>query len=1785
VPTIYGSNVADSILTTACKMSSALGGTEVGVQSTFASTSLTYAEVRSKGGAATPVSAIPAGATGNGWIFWPGAGTYASGTWTIKHTHQGASRGIDTTIRAFKYNSTSGTYTAITNASVVTSNTTAVKTTYTGTTASIASVTCAADEGIYFESWWHDNNANVGSDNPTMFVSNSGTAGVANDLEITLPTFTPAATSIVGTSQELLFDATSGTNLGENSATSQESTSDASAQAGTNTGTSQELLFDAAGSATPSSANVVGTSQELLFDVTSGTTSGINTATNQETLADAPGLAGTNTATNQLTSFTADSGTTTGTDTGTSQETLFGAASGTTSGVNTGTSQQTLTDAPGLAGTNTATSQEVLFSVSSGVETGTNTGTSQEALTAISGTNSGVNTGLSQLFSFDATGNQLVAVILPPDDLSISIAGTPVDVRAAEIDDAINERSTARLVVRDSTGLVRLVKGQQISIDHNNLGKLFGGVVNDADEDLLYPNVEVHTTVNCADNQWYAGKRLYTGKEYTRQYAGDIVTDLLTVLAPEGITAKYASRRDDTLAEFAQGTLTNVIATDDGLQLARAGTTYTKTETTTSDFASGTLTDVQASSNSLQITPLTALRLRGTASSSITDCFTYRKIWGGSSITINNGDQLFYSVWIDSTSPESKSGVQIYCSDGTTFNNISTVADQYNIFATPQSDLSLFAQDQWMDRYIDLSPLAGKTIKSVAVALEGNQSGLYTTYFRNIQLYTSGMVLRQSFFAGTRQTDIQLNSVGYKNVTTAVVQVSSRNGSRITSSLNISTVGIVRGSKIDWTATTQTQAKSATNEEPQVKISASIDGGATWHECTNHQAIPCLIPGMNASTLMLKEDLNVGGPNPEYTPLLNEVVITVEPSFNTTKNDARDTDMTTTDWTGGTLSNLTAASNSLALSGKLRDWDDGVISSQSLYGTGSPAHFDSYGTLAVRCDNIAEVRSRLDFAGTWQNFVLEIDVQIPDNSGNYGVTFRTTSWNNTNDTYAYNAYISPTEVALAKGTNGGSGGFTSIASVAVTFATNTWYRLKITASGSTLKVAVDDVEYINTTDSSYSSAGYIAVRHFNNSGSRHSAFFDNFGIMATSMVGTRTNTALSNAALAPVGTVGNSVVWWESDEPGTAALLVEASTNGGSTWTACTNGGTIPGLTAGTTIGTKSLQLRQTFTTLNANVTPTLYGITALIMGAFSASGQRVSPVLNLGDVGRAGASLAAWTADVPTGTTLGMDVGPNTSSWSDVSSSNGATIPFIDSQPAPVIDTYDSNTGANYTATTRSGGIASTWTWNTSAKRLEAVGGRDALLVYNADTTFLDGELLVDLQQADQAGVFCRYQNSNNYYDIAIYDNASSLVSNIIQLYRISGGVRTLLTVGAIDFSRGIYKRIRAVLVGNTIDVYFDGTRVLTYSDTSPLLVAGKCGVRAGYSVTAGTSYINQFSIQNYGEDLTGQVVYTRQRLATTDPTVTPTVEDLTVSAHDPTIGNGVLIEQTDFSYKKYISEAIQDLADTSNYWQAIRPDKTLRFLPRTGMMSSWILDSSSGDLLVAGLSVKNASDTYRNRQHVTGGIDTVVIDEKKRGDDTATSWVLGYPLADVPVITLNDAKVTIGVKGTTGADFYYEIGSTVITQDTGATTLTSEEELHIVGTGTVSVNVMREDTVEQAAFAALEGGSGIVEHVIDVSGKNLTKAACEQLAQSELDTNKVRGRTLGFSTRKHGLKTGHLLTVFLPEHGIVDGLYLISRVVMTFRLVIEDGVRRMDTVYQIEASEGPALGGWTSLFTSKAA
>src|SRR5437764_10701090 len=111
---LYGSNIVDSTVTTACDMAAASGGTQTSTDSHWTGSLGQWAEVWSKGTAAqTALASIPATPTGNGWVYNPGAGTFALGNWSasIGLAEGTANSGEAFTMRFFKYSS--GVYTSI----------------------------------------------------------------------------------------------------------------------------------------------------------------------------------------------------------------------------------------------------------------------------------------------------------------------------------------------------------------------------------------------------------------------------------------------------------------------------------------------------------------------------------------------------------------------------------------------------------------------------------------------------------------------------------------------------------------------------------------------------------------------------------------------------------------------------------------------------------------------------------------------------------------------------------------------------------------------------------------------------------------------------------------------------------------------------------------------------------------------------------------------------------------------------------------------------------------------------------------------------------------------------------------------------------------------------------------------------------------------------------------------------------------------------------------------------------------------------------------------------------------------------------------------------------------------------------------------------------------------------------------------------------------------------------------------------------------------------------------
>ncbi len=241
--------------------------------------------------------------------------------------------------------------------------------------------------------------------------------------------------------------------------------------------------------------------------------------------------------------------------------------------------------------------------------------------------------------------------------VTVSISGTSVQVLEGsfEIDDQINAVSTCMFTVRDDTGLAMYVKGQPVSVTDSVKGVLFTGYIATVDRENKRPNALIFSKIACTDQHQLAANRTYSGPEYMNEYAGVIACDQLNTLAPEGITAQYASKRETTQTQFATGTLSNTLATDNvgtgDLELALAGSTYTKTESTATDFNAGTLTNVSGTSAGLTMSSSSVLKYTGNASPNIGgNLYAYTE-FNSTNASIGSNYTFSYDIFIASSSP------------------------------------------------------------------------------------------------------------------------------------------------------------------------------------------------------------------------------------------------------------------------------------------------------------------------------------------------------------------------------------------------------------------------------------------------------------------------------------------------------------------------------------------------------------------------------------------------------------------------------------------------------------------------------------------------------------------------------------------------------------------------------------------------------------------------------------------------------------------------------------------------------------------------------------------------------------------------------------------------------------------------------------------------------------------------------------------------------------------------------------------------------------------------------
>jgi hypothetical protein len=399
----------------------------------------------------------------------------------------------------------------------------------------------------------------------------------------------------------------------------------------------------------------------------------------------------------------------------------------------------------------------------------------------------------------------------------------------------------------------------------------------------------------------------------------------------------------------------------------------------------------------------------------------------------------------------------------------------------------------------------------------------------------------------------------------------------------------------------------------------------------------------------------------------------------------------------------------------------------------------------------------------------------------------------------------------------------------------------------------------------------------------------------------------------------------------------------------------------------------------------------------------------------------------------------------------------------------------------------------------------------------------------------------------------------------------------------------------GGLINVYWDGTCMQSYLDTSPL-GAGAGGLRND----GGTSRFYQLWIQPLGINLSGQVLYTKTTMTTSDPSVMPQLFTLVACIRGPSIATGATISQLHSITKPfaaYYSTEIDSAVQASgDFFWYVDKWKQLHFGPRLARPGAFPIQSMtdqdaanplnvrSGYLLYQPqVSVLSSADLFRNEQFVTNVSGLVTPPpEIKTADGSTTSWTMGYPLYSAPVVTINGQGATVGLQGV-DADhqFYWQPGSPSISYDSSLPKLPSGTILSFTYVGESTVNVPLSNSASQAIQAALELNSGIVSEIQTALSSTASGMTTDQATTfgnglldryGQNDTIELTG-----ITRYGGLTPGTTIPIFLPEIGSTWNAQLPIVKVTT---MVQQGVSGLIYTYAIDATNGPNQSNWTRVW-----
>lgn len=302
-------------------------------------------------------------------------------------------------------------------------------------------------------------------------------------------------------------------------------------------------------------------------------------------------------------------------------------------------------------------------------------------------------------------------------------------------------------------------------------------------------------------------------------------------------------------------------------------------------------------------------------------------------------------------------------------------------------------------------------------------------------------------------------------------------------------------------------------------------------------------------------------------------------------------------------------------------------------------------------------------------------------------------------------------------------------------------------------------------------------------------------------------------------------------------------------------------------------------------------------------------------------------------------------------------------------------------------------------------------------------------------------------------------------------------------------------------------------------------------------------------------------------------------------------IIPQATFAYCT-VAQAMDELVKVASaagvlyYWQ-IDQNKKLWFVPYTVVVNSVVVDGTQiddGTRTGSPPSVVRANPAYGNTQYLLGGVQqTVQQTEIQVGDGNKAAFTMGYALASAPTVSVNlngagYISQSVGLKGTSGSQWYWAQGDPIVTQDSSGTKLRGPNApidlLKVVYVGQYPATVIDQNNAQISYEQMLDGSTGIVERVD--TDNTITSLANGLAETSQLLTRYAQqGTQLTFRTRQTGFAQGQLVTVNLPDYSLYNAQML------TESVNASDQHDTLNIWYEVTAVLGPYDVTWVDFFS----